>query len=225
MAWWRLDSWGAGRARHKEEKWGEEPSLAITAMFCSEFAYVFWLSVSMRKVAGEHPFYMNSYIFHNYFILFILLSYLIFDFVCLTLSLADTHGIAKYACAYIRRYTHTRTHTKRQGGKSRKSRTKQEEKEERNKQKRGGCQERKKEKKREKTKRKEPKKGGGKRKKGERKIRSYTPQYPRSSTSLKPPPPSLSFSFSPFLFFLISLFFLLFLFPLPTPFCYFFGCF
>ena len=44
----------------------------------------------MRKIASEHPFcvliYMNSYIFHIYFILFIFLSntYLIFDFVCLT---------------------------------------------------------------------------------------------------------------------------------------------
>jgi len=60
----------------------------------------------MRKIAGEHPFYvltyMNSYIFHICFVLFILLSYLIFDFVCLTLSLAKTHGIAKYASTYIR---------------------------------------------------------------------------------------------------------------------------
>jgi len=51
--------------------------LAITAMFFSEFAYVFWLSVSIRKVASEHPFfvliYMNSYIFHIYFILLIFL--------------------------------------------------------------------------------------------------------------------------------------------------------
>ena len=51
---------------------GEGPSLAITTMFCSEFAHVFRLSVSMRQVAGEHPFcvliYMNSYIFHIYFI-------------------------------------------------------------------------------------------------------------------------------------------------------------
>ena len=89
---------GAGRPRRKEEDWGEGPSLAITTMFCSEFVQVFRLSVSMRKVGGEHPFcvliYMNSYIFHIYFILFILLSYLIFDFVCLTLSLADTHGFA-----------------------------------------------------------------------------------------------------------------------------------
>jgi len=106
--WWRLDGWGPRRPRRKEGEWGEGPSLAITAMFCSEFANVFWLSVSMRKVAGEHPFcvliYMNSYIFRNYFILFIYLSYLILDFVCLTLSLADTHGIAKYARTYIRRH-------------------------------------------------------------------------------------------------------------------------
>jgi len=72
----------------------------------------------MRKVAGEHPFcviiYMNSYIFHICFILFILLSYLIFDFVCLTLSLADTHGIAKYARTYIRNtHTHAHTHKKK----------------------------------------------------------------------------------------------------------------
>jgi len=46
LAWWRLDGWGAGRPRpgRKEGKWDEGPSLAITAMFCLEFAYVFWLS-------------------------------------------------------------------------------------------------------------------------------------------------------------------------------------
>ena len=75
-------------------------------MFNSEFAYEFRLSVSMRKVTGEHPFcvliYMNSYIFDVCFIFFILLSYLIFDFVCLTLSSAETHGIAKYVRTYIR---------------------------------------------------------------------------------------------------------------------------
>jgi len=63
---------GAGRPRRKEGEWGEGPSLAISAMFCAEFAYVFRLSVSMRKVAGEHPFcvliYMNSYMIHIYFI-------------------------------------------------------------------------------------------------------------------------------------------------------------
>ena len=46
------------------------------------------------------------------FILFILLSYLIFDFVYLTLSSADTHGIAKYARTYIRD-THTQAHTQK----------------------------------------------------------------------------------------------------------------
>jgi len=98
---------------------GEGPSLAITAMFCLEFAYVFRLSVSIRKVASEHPFcvliYMNSYIFQIYFILFIFLSntYLIFDFICLTLVLADTHVIAKYARTYSRRYTHTHKQNKK----------------------------------------------------------------------------------------------------------------
>jgi len=74
-AWWRLDGWWVGRPRRKGEEWGEGPSLAITAMFCLNFAYVFWLSVLMRKVASEHPFcvliYMNSSTFHIYFILFI----------------------------------------------------------------------------------------------------------------------------------------------------------
>jgi len=41
---------------------------SISAMFGSKFAYVFRLSVSMRKVAGEHAFcvliYMNPYIIH-----------------------------------------------------------------------------------------------------------------------------------------------------------------
>jgi len=48
----------------------------------------------MRKVAGDRPFcvliYINSYIFHICTISFILLFCLIFDFVCLSLSLADT---------------------------------------------------------------------------------------------------------------------------------------
>ena len=70
----------------------------------------------MRKVGGEHPFCvlicMNSYIFHICFILFILLSYLIFDLVCLTLSSAVTHRIAKYARTYIRD-THIQAHTQK----------------------------------------------------------------------------------------------------------------
>jgi len=54
---------------------------------------------------------MNSYLFHIYFTEFIFLSnkYLIFGIRCLTLSFADTYGIAKYACTYMRRCTHTRT--------------------------------------------------------------------------------------------------------------------
>ena len=92
----------------------------------------------MRKVAGEHPFcvliYMNSYIFHICFNLFILLSYLIFDFVRLTLSLADTHGIAKYARTNIRDI-HTHAHTpkkklerleNKEGGSGKKERSKRE---------------------------------------------------------------------------------------------------
>jgi len=71
----------------------------------------------MRHVASEHPFcvliYMNSYIFHIYFISFISLSiaYLVFDVICLTLSLADAHGIAKYAHIHTETHTHTHTHT------------------------------------------------------------------------------------------------------------------
>jgi len=66
-----------------------------------------------RSVASEHPFcalrYMNFYVFHIYFILFFPLSntHLIFDFICLTLALADRRGIAKYARTYIRQYTRT----------------------------------------------------------------------------------------------------------------------
>jgi len=56
-----------------------------------------------------HEFLYTSHLFR----LSILLSHQIFDFVCLTLSLADTHGIAKYARTYIRRYTCTCTHKKK----------------------------------------------------------------------------------------------------------------
>jgi len=53
-------------------------------------------------------------------------QYLIFDFVCLTLSLADTHGIAKYARTYIRD-THTQAHTqKKKTGKGKKRKKKRE---------------------------------------------------------------------------------------------------
>ena len=40
------------------------------------------------------------------------MSYLIFDFICLTLSSTDTHEIAKYARTYIRD-THTQAHTQK----------------------------------------------------------------------------------------------------------------
>jgi len=40
----------------------EGPSLAITAMFCLEFAYVFQLSVSIRKVASKHLMMMIAFI-------------------------------------------------------------------------------------------------------------------------------------------------------------------
>jgi len=85
------------------------------SFFGSKLACVFRLCVSMRKVASGHPFCVLRYInsLHIYFILIILLSYLIFDFICLTLSLADTHGIAKYARTHIRRHTHTHTPKKK----------------------------------------------------------------------------------------------------------------
>jgi len=115
----------AGGREGQGARRGKGPSLAITAMVCLEFAYVFWLSVLIRKVASEHPFcvliYMNSYMFHIYLVVFFFLSntYLIFDFICLTLSLADTNGSAKYARTYIRRYTHTHTYTKKKDRNSR----------------------------------------------------------------------------------------------------------
>jgi len=65
--------------------------------------------------------HVHEYLYISHLV--ILLSYLIFDFVCLTLSLADTHEIAKYARTYTQRYTHTRTHKnkkhKKKGGKKR----------------------------------------------------------------------------------------------------------
>jgi len=92
--------------------------------FFSEFAYVFRLSASIRKVASEHPFcvliYMNSYIFHINFILSIFLSntYLMLNFMCLTLSLAETHGLPKYARTYVRRYRkkYEKKERKKKGG-------------------------------------------------------------------------------------------------------------
>ena len=117
----------------------------------------------MRKVDGEQAFcvliYMNSYIFQICFILFISLSCLIFDFVCLTLSSADTHRIAKYARTCTRD-THTHTHTK-----SRKIRTKNKEKVGKPKKKEGGSG-KKERRKKERTKRKGGKEGEKMREKG-----------------------------------------------------------
>jgi len=82
---------------------------------------------------------MNSHIFHIIsFNLFLSNSYLIFNFICLTLSFADTHGVAKYARTYIQRYTHTHTHTQRRGEVGREEREKEEKKKKKGKEKKGG---------------------------------------------------------------------------------------
>jgi len=61
--WWCLDGWGAVRPRFKKGKRGEGPSsLGITAMFFKEFAYVFRISVSVRKVSNKHPFCVLMYV-------------------------------------------------------------------------------------------------------------------------------------------------------------------
>jgi len=57
---------------------GDGPSLAITAIFLSEFTNVLLLSVSMKevsmeKVASEYPFYILMYmIFHLFHFFFLL---------------------------------------------------------------------------------------------------------------------------------------------------------
>jgi len=57
-----------GKVKVQGRERGEGPSLAITAMFYLEFAYVFRLSLSMRKFTSEHLFCvlicMKSYVFH-----------------------------------------------------------------------------------------------------------------------------------------------------------------
>ena len=84
----------------------------------------------MRKVAGKHPFcvliYMNTYIFHICFILFILLS--ISNIWCCMLDVI----IGRHTCnCQIRThihtgYTHTGTHTKMKTGKGGKKKEKEE---------------------------------------------------------------------------------------------------
>ena len=102
-----------------------------------------------------------------YFILFIFLSntYLIFDCACLTLALADKHRIAKYARAYIRRFTHThiqKSRESRKPGKTKKRRGGQGRKKEKRKGQKGKRGEEKRRGKREKGGR-----GGGKKRKTE----------------------------------------------------------
>ena len=71
------------------------------------------LAISFPRIILSNPlkyirrFLCISHLFH--FLYFLLNTYLIFDFICVTLSLANTHGIAKYARTFIRRYTHTHT--------------------------------------------------------------------------------------------------------------------
>ena len=50
-----------GQGARKAGKWGEGPFFAITTMFCSKFAYVFRLSVSMKKFVREYLFSMLIY--------------------------------------------------------------------------------------------------------------------------------------------------------------------
>jgi len=63
----------AARPRRREWGWGEGPSLAITAMSCVAFTYVFRLSVSIREVDSVlythiHEFLCISHL--SYFIYF-----------------------------------------------------------------------------------------------------------------------------------------------------------
>ena len=96
--------WGATACHHRHVLF--RTCLSISA-FCLDEKACWRTSVLCTHI---HEFLYISHLF----ILFVLLSYPIFDFVCLTLSLADTHGIAKYARTYIQdTHTHTRTHEKK----------------------------------------------------------------------------------------------------------------
>jgi len=108
-------------------------------MFCLEFSCVFQLSVSMRKVAGEHSFCVliciNSYIWHIDSVLFIFLSntYLIFNLYAWRYQW-PTHMELPNTHAHVHEDTHAHAHTKKTK-KSRKSRKKRKVK---NKKKMGG---------------------------------------------------------------------------------------
>ena len=75
---------GNGKAKAQVREMGWRAIACHRCHVFVEFDYVFRPSVSIRKVASEHPFYVliyvNSYVFHIYFILSIYLSntYLIF---------------------------------------------------------------------------------------------------------------------------------------------------
>ena len=77
-----------------------------TSAFCLDAKGCWRTSVLCSNI---HEFLYISHLFH--FIYFIVISN--FDLVCLTLSSADTQGIAKYARTYIRdTHTHEHTHKK-----------------------------------------------------------------------------------------------------------------
>jgi len=156
-AWWRLDGWGTGRPKRKEGEWGEGPSLAITAIFGLRFAYVFRLSVSMRKVACKHLFCVHihiyeflhiSHLFHFIYFLEKHISNIWFYMLDIIISRHTWNSqIRKHIHTEIQTHTHPHTHKKNKkkewGGKT------------------GGGFQRRKEKKRKRTKRK---KRGGKKK-------------------------------------------------------------
>jgi len=112
--------WGAGRPRRKAGEWGEGPSLTITAMFCLEFAHVFWLSVLMRKVASEHPFCvlinMNSYISHLFSLIYFLvkqISNILFYMIDVIIGRHTWNcQVRTHMYTKIQAHTHTHTHKK-----------------------------------------------------------------------------------------------------------------
>jgi len=117
-AWRRFDGWGMLRPRCKEGQWAEGPSIAITAIFFLEFAYLFRLSVSIRKVASEYLFCVltciNFYIFHMYFIFMYCLVKRIFNISFYMLAvIIGRHTWSGQICTHIHTKIHTQTHKKR----------------------------------------------------------------------------------------------------------------
>jgi len=172
-AWWRLDGWGPGRPRRKEGEWGEGPSLAITAMFCLDFAYVFRLSVSMRRLLANIP---SVYSYTWILIYFTFISF--YSFSCKTKSniwfymldvIICRHTWSCQICTHIQTKIHTHKNMYKRYGEKQKERGKKQK--ERGEKKWRGGQGRKKEKERKRTKRKRELKKRGKREKrrGEKK--------------------------------------------------------